>query len=158
MLKVTVTYTLDSSVRQDDVRIRVHPAFHPSFHWAPHLTPTDNHVIDQHVFRNPAMIMQSGDTVLVMALSPENLFRSDNYHMYADMDAKDSEMSVGISRTEVTDHVLYERKPGMIVPEGKLSFEFYLMENILLHTKQIVLIQNTRHIRLVNKIYLFVLN
>lgn len=125
-VKVSLSYDFPRAVRRDDIKIKIRPAFNPTFHWAPHLTPTDNHVIAQHVFRNPAMIMQGNDTTLTMIISPENKFNNDLFHYYADMDAQRQELILGISKTIVTDHVLYEKAPGMEIPAGILNFEFYL--------------------------------
>ena len=54
-LHIKYIFNLSEDVQQDDWQVNVIPAFQPSFHWAPHLTPTDKHIIDQHVFRSPAM-------------------------------------------------------------------------------------------------------
>jgi hypothetical protein len=58
--------TLPEEVRQDDWRLDIHPAFDPDFHWSPHLTPTDEHIIDQHSFRSPALITTSLDKLLIL--------------------------------------------------------------------------------------------
>lgn len=57
---VAVSWNLKDTVQQDDMQITVHPSFPAVFHWAPHLTPTDEHIIAQHVFRAPALIAASG--------------------------------------------------------------------------------------------------
>ena len=56
-LHIKYIFNLFEDVQQDDWQVNVILAFQPSFHWAPHLTPTDKHIIDQHVFRSPAMIV-----------------------------------------------------------------------------------------------------
>ena len=66
VVHVTVSWDLTDTVRQDDVQINITPAFNPVFHWAPHLTPTDSNIIAQHVFRTPAMIVQSQRQQLVV--------------------------------------------------------------------------------------------
>lgn len=60
------SYELDHGAFQDDWRIILKPDFIPTFHWAPHLTPTENHVIDQHVFRSPALIVSNPKRVLII--------------------------------------------------------------------------------------------
>lgn len=126
LTRFTVVYDLRLPTAQDDVRIVVKPSFVPTFHWAPHLTPTDNHVIDQHVFRNPALIMQGGMQTLTMLISTDNAFTEKPYRLYADMDAPRQEMTLGLSRTKITDHVLYEREAGAVIPAGKTRLVFYL--------------------------------
>jgi hypothetical protein len=49
MVHVQVSWNLPDSVRQDDLQINIIPDFKPVFSWAPHLTPTGNHIIAQHV-------------------------------------------------------------------------------------------------------------
>jgi len=44
-------YKVKSAVQVDDWHVSIKPAFDASFHWQPHLTPTDNHIVAQHVFR-----------------------------------------------------------------------------------------------------------
>ena len=56
-IRVLLTYQLRDTVKQDDWQLNLYPSFHPDFFWAPHLTPTDQHIIAQHVFRSPLLIM-----------------------------------------------------------------------------------------------------
>jgi len=58
-VKVSVSFELSDSIKQDDWQVSITPAFNPDFHWAPHLTPTNEHIIAQHVFRSPAVIVSS---------------------------------------------------------------------------------------------------
>src|SRR4051794_30793715 len=48
--KISLTFRLQEPVHQDDWQLHIEPDFAPSFHWAPHLTPADTHIIDQHSF------------------------------------------------------------------------------------------------------------
>src|SRR5690554_5526942 len=57
ILHFNITFSLSNDVRQEDWRVVITPGFEPSFHWAPHLTPTDHHIVEQHVFRSPALIV-----------------------------------------------------------------------------------------------------
>ena len=65
-LYINLSFSLKNSVQQGDWRIAVKPDFLPSFHWAPHLTPTDRNVIDQHVFRSPALIVADDHQTLIL--------------------------------------------------------------------------------------------
>ena len=74
-IHVKIFFKLPNEVQQDDWQVNITPAFRPSFHWAPHLTPTDNHIIDQHIFRSPAMIVS--DERHVLTVIPDlNKFRN----------------------------------------------------------------------------------
>lgn len=53
LVRISVTWMLKDSLKQDDWQVNFYPDFVPDFHWAPHLTPTDDHIIAQHVFRAP---------------------------------------------------------------------------------------------------------
>src|SRR5688500_7002637 len=68
LVRVGIKYQLNDSIHQDDWKVTIRPAFKPTSHWAPHLTPTDEHIITQHVFRSPAMIVS--DSALQLVLIP----------------------------------------------------------------------------------------
>ena len=63
---VVFSFKLDEPVVQNDWRAIITPDFQPDFHWAPHLTPSDKHVIDQHVFRSPALIVSNSNKALIL--------------------------------------------------------------------------------------------
>ncbi len=126
-LHVQVTFTLDQLLRQNDWRLTLKPAFTPSFHWSPHLTPTDNHVIDQHVFRSPTLVV--ADKGQVLALIPDlNIMQKDTpVRWYLDLNAESNILTLGMSESHVTDHVLFERVEGAEYPVGKVEIGFYLI-------------------------------
>src|SRR5690349_1365300 len=45
LYKVSLQWDIADSVKQDDWQVNIVPAFTPAFHWAPHLTPTEDHII-----------------------------------------------------------------------------------------------------------------
>ena len=57
LVRVRLTFDLNKTTCQDDWQVRITPAFAPTFNWSPHLTPNDKNIIDQHVFRSPALIV-----------------------------------------------------------------------------------------------------
>ncbi|MGG6313919.1 hypothetical protein [Paenibacillus macerans] len=125
--KFSLRFRLDQAVRQDDWQISVKPAFLPGFHWAPHLTPTDRHIIDQHSFRSPALIAANGERMI--ALIPDlNVMRAGTpVRWYMDQDASRNVMTLGMSQSRVREHVLYERAPGATYAPGEVTVGFYLM-------------------------------
>ncbi|MCH5716320.1 hypothetical protein [Niabella hibiscisoli] len=66
LVYVSAVWHLVKPVAQDSVSIRISPAFIPGFHWAPHLTPNNNSIIAQHVFRAPAMLASNTNRLLVI--------------------------------------------------------------------------------------------
>lgn len=126
LTRVTVTYTLDREVQQDDCAVRLTPAFQPTFHWANHLTPDDRYVIDRHVFRTPALIVQDARNTLMLIPDTENPYMDPGFHIYMDMDAVANRLKIGMSRTNVREHVLYRKEAGAVFPKGTLTLSFYV--------------------------------
>src|SRR5690606_5996332 len=87
LIKVTITTVLTDSVRLDDWQVNLVPAFTPNFHWAPHLTPTDDHIIAQHVFRAPALIMSNADKQVTIIPDLDILKQGSPVDWYMDLNA-----------------------------------------------------------------------
>ena len=130
--KVTVRFSLDEDVRQDNWRMELRPAFVPAFRWAPHLAPTAGHVIDQHVFRAPALIVHDGRRKLVLVPDLDALAAAgdgagdDAPRWYLDLDACGNALAAGMCATSVKEHVLFVREPGALFAKGRIEFGFYL--------------------------------
>ncbi|MEE6188082.1 hypothetical protein [Niabella digestorum] len=121
-----VRWNLSASVQQNAVEVTVIPAFQPNFHWAPHLTPTDNHIIPQHVFRAPALIV--ADNSYTFSLIPDlDLIKKNSLPWMMDLNARDNRLMLGLGKSKITDHVLYEREIGMTIPSGEMVIGFYLL-------------------------------
>lgn len=126
-IHVTVSWDLKDSVHQDDMQVTVIPDFRPVFNWASHLTPTNEHIIAQHVFRAPAMIVASADKQLTLVPDLDILKNKPAGEWYMDMDAEQNRLTLGMSLSQVREHVLYTRRPGAVYPPGKLTFGFYIL-------------------------------
>ncbi|QJD86929.1 hypothetical protein [Cohnella herbarum] len=134
MAKVRIRFTLKEDVRQDDWRVEIRPAISPTYHWSPHLTPTSEHVVDQHSFRAPALIVHDGERMLSVvpdldlleAGSADTSFENRTPRWYMDMDAFNNSLILGMCGTSVREHVLFVREPGAIFPRGEIEFGFYL--------------------------------
>ncbi len=122
-----IDFELAEPLLQDDWRLQIEPAFAPSFHWAPHLTPTSDHIIDQHSFRSPALIFASSEKVLRLIPDLDVLLEEPPVRWYLDLDAEADQMTLGMSDYDVREHVLYVRKPGARYPAGQLRVGFFLM-------------------------------
>jgi len=135
MARIAIVHRLDAELRQDDWRVAIRPAFEPGFHWAPHLAPTDEHVIDQHAFRSPALIVRDGRRLLTVVPDPDAMLAmprqsasgaADAPRWYMDLDAPRNELTLGLSATSVREHVLFVREKGTVFPKGRLEFGFYV--------------------------------
>jgi rhamnogalacturonyl hydrolase YesR len=125
-IRYEFAYTIESPIAQDDWHISIHPSFDATFHWQPHLTPTDNHIIAQHVFRAPAIIV--ADSSRQLAVLPDlSLLNNSDVKWYMDLDARTNEIKLGVSKSKVTSHVLFEREPGLTIPQGEFKFAFYVI-------------------------------
>lgn len=134
---VTFSYILDSSTVQDDWKAILKPNFQPDFHWAPHLTPSDKHVIDQHVFRSPALIVSNSEKVLILIpdldilsefykkLEPLDIDKKSRW--YLDLNAPNNHLIIGMCHNRVKEHVLFIKRNGAKYPSGEIQIGFYLM-------------------------------
>lgn len=128
IVKVHIRFDLKDTVKQDDWQVQIKPAFKPEFNWAPHLTPTVNNIIDQHVFRSPALIATDQQRGIVIIPDLDILSRSGKNRWYMDMDAENNILSLGMSVSKVSDHVLYERQPGAVYEGGIVEYGFYIIK------------------------------
>ena len=130
-LRLTLEVDLDRPVQQDDWRLSLTLAFDASFHWAPHLTPTDRHVIDQHSFRSPALIASGRDRALVLLPDLNLLAGGSPVPWYLDLDAPRRLFVLGRGDRRIEEHVLYTRNPGSRYPAGivRLGCHLLLLES-----------------------------
>lgn len=122
--RVRIAWNLNESVQQDEVAVPFDLAFKPDFWWAPHLAPEDGNCIAQHVFRSPALIASQGAATLVIVPDLELCGAIESAPWFMDVDAPKARLTLGMSLTELTTHVLYKKKAGMTLPSGKLEFGF----------------------------------
>lgn len=125
MFYVAVTWALKSPVPQDDLQVRIIPAFSPSFNWAPHLTPDDHYAIAQHVFRAPALIVAGNKKTLSIIPDLDILQAGTPVPWYMDMDAARNYLVMGVGKTVIKEHVLFVKEQGAVLPAGKITIGFY---------------------------------
>lgn len=125
--KVTISLDIIDTTRLDDWQVNITPSFVPTFHWAPHLTPTAEYIMPQHVFRAPTLIMANKEKQLTLIPDVELLDKKTPVDWYMDLDASTNKLVLGMSLSTVKEHVLYTRKVGAIYPPGKINFGFYIM-------------------------------
>ncbi len=128
-LHVKITFSLSEAVQQDDWQLNIKPGFLPTFHWSPHLTPDKDHIIDQHVFRSPTLIVSDNNQVLMLIPDLDIMQQGTPVHWYMDLDAPANNLTIGMSNSKITTHVLFERDTGAEYPEGEVEFGFYLMHH-----------------------------
>ncbi len=127
LFKFHLEFSLDRELKQDDWQINIRPSFNPVFHWAPHLTPTENHIIDQHSFHSPALIGCDDNRMLAVIPDLDIMLSGTPVRWYMDMDAQNNEFILGMSEYQVNEHVLYNRRAGAVYPSGKVEMGFYIM-------------------------------
>jgi hypothetical protein len=126
LFHVRLTFDLKSPAAQDDWKAVVRPAFAPDFYWAPHLTPTERNIIDQHAFRSPALIAASKDQVLALVPDLDVILRGTAVRWYMDLDAPANSLTVGMSASKVEPGLFFVRAPGAVHPAGRNEVGFYL--------------------------------
>lgn len=123
---LTLTAELDREIPVGDWQVRIRPEFAPEFVYTPHLTPEADNVIDMHVFRTPAMMMgQKGRVLCVLPLTDGVQNTANRYYM--DLDAPGRVMTLGVTTTEVSEHVLYRRTGKAVLPKGNFTFAFRVL-------------------------------
>jgi len=124
--RVHMTWRLDEPVQQDELAIRFEVEFDPDFWWATHLAPEDGYCIAQHVFRSPAIIAAKGRDVLVMAPDLDICGAVEANPWFMDYDVPAKAFWLGMARTEIPEHVLYRKAPGMTFAAGQVTLGFYI--------------------------------
>ena len=126
-VKVHLVFEIIDTLKQDDWQLNIIPGFQPDFHWSPHLTPTEDHIISDHVFRAPALIASGEGQQLTILPDLDLLQKGSPVNWYMDMDAINNTLTLGLSKYSVKEHVLFVRDSGAVYPPGKLEIGFYLM-------------------------------
>ncbi len=123
---VRMTWDVAEPVAQDELAIRFDLAIEPDFWWAPHLAPEEGNVIAQHVFRAPALIVQRGSLTLAIAPDLDAVGRRDGNPWFLDYDATQRKMWLGMTLTDVPEHVLFKKSPGMTFAPGPVELSFFV--------------------------------
>lgn len=126
LVHVNFKFELKEAVKQDDWKVEVKPSFTPNVHWASHLTPTDSHIVAQHVFRSPVMIMADSKKQVTIVPDLELIKKNPAVKWYMDMNAQTNTFTLGVSKSLVKEHVLYTRDTGQVIPAGNFEFGFYI--------------------------------
>lgn len=123
---VRLRWQVATQTQLDELAVRFDLGFEPDFWWAPHLAPEDGYVIAQHVFRSPALMVQRGS--LTFALIPDLglVGRRPGNPWFLDYDARQRKLWLGMVKTEVPEHVMYRKSPGMQFEPGPVELGFFL--------------------------------
>lgn len=122
---VSVRWQMQIPVAQDDAAVTIIPAFKPTFNWAPLLTPDSNHIIAQHVFRSPALIVATDEKLLSVIPDLGLLQKGSAVPWYMDMDAQNNRLMLGMAGAVVKEHVLYTKTTGAVFPQGTHAIGFF---------------------------------
>lgn len=126
IFKLETTLTLEEDTDTRGWAINIFPAFTGNFHWTPHLTPGDDYIIADHVFRAPALISSANDKILTL-IPDLGLRAKSEYRWYMDLDVPENKMVIGISNYVVKEHVLFNKADNTTLKAGKIELSFYLM-------------------------------
>jgi hypothetical protein len=124
--RVRVVWDLPAAVAQDELAVRFDLGFEPDFWWAPHLAPEDGYVIAQHVFRSPALIAGRGPLRVVVVPDLDLVGAKPEPPWFLDDDARNGTMWLGFVRTEIPEHVLFKKAPGLTFAPGRLELGFFV--------------------------------
>ncbi len=121
--RISLSYTADN-IAQDDTYAEITPNFKPSFFWLPHLTPNENNIADRHIFRTPALIVM-GEGKSLIVIPDVRLAEKSEVSWYLDLDAPNNKLFVGMSKSRVSAHVLFEKAEGATY-NGDVTLAFYV--------------------------------
>jgi len=124
--RVGLTWDVPAEVAQDELSVRFDLEFEPDFWWAPHLAPEEGYVVGQHVFRAPALIAGRGPRTFVIVPDLDIVGASPGNPWFLDYDAVSRRMWLGLARTEIPEHVLFRKAPGMTFAPGRVELGFFI--------------------------------
>lgn len=126
LFHIRLSYDLDTEVVQDDWQFLIVPSFDPDFHWAPHLTPREGLVMDQHCFRSPALITKSDNRLAAVVPDLDLMLEGTPVRWYMDLDAPENRMILGMGDSEVVEGQFYSKSAGARYPAAPVEFGFYI--------------------------------
>jgi hypothetical protein len=124
--RVRLTWDVPRAVSQDELSVRFDLEFEPDFWWAPHLAPGEGYVVAQHVFRSPALIAARGPLTLSLVPDLDIAGSSPALPWFLDYDAVNRSMWLGLSKTEIPEHVLFKKAPGLRFSPGRVELGFFV--------------------------------
>lgn len=126
MYHVKFKYNLNKIGEQDDCQICIQAPKNPIFTWSPHLTPEEGYIVQQHVFRTPALIFKYENQTWILIPDHKTL-EKQSVPSYLDINSEEGKMMLGLSNSKVVDHVLYKKKRGTVWGKGNTEIAFYIM-------------------------------
>ncbi len=124
--RVRLSWDVSRAVAQDELSVRFDVGFDPDFWWAPHLAPEQGYVVAQHVFRSPAVIVARGPLTLAVVPDLDIAGKNSANPWFLDYDAVNRKMWLGLVKTEIPEHVLFRKAPGMTFAPGRVELGFYI--------------------------------
>jgi hypothetical protein len=124
--RIRMFWKVPRETRLDELAVRFDVLRSPDFWWAPHLAPAEGYVVGQHVFRAPALIVRAGSLILAVIPDLDLVGRLRGAPWFLDYDAALDRIWLGLSRTDIPEHVLFKKAPGMTIPPGDLEVGFFV--------------------------------
>ncbi len=123
-LHVTIRWRLLRQITLDDLPVVFRLGLQPDFRWLPHLTPVPGSVISQQMFRSPAALFAEEDRCLALVPDLDRVGQAPGGTWYMDHDAPAGTLTLGMAKTSVAAHVLYQRNPGMLIGPFNVELAF----------------------------------
>jgi len=124
--QVRMKWDVPGAIAQDELAIQFDLAIEPDFWWAPHLAPEEGYVIGQHVFRSPAMIVQRQSLTFAVLPDLDIVGQRSQNPWFMDFDAVQNKLCLGMTKTEIPQHVLFRKVPGMTFTPGTIELSFFV--------------------------------
>lgn len=124
--RTRLVWSVPESLAQDELSIAFQLDIVPDFWWAPHLAPNEGDCIAQHVFRSPALIAARGAEILAIVPDLDICGRSPGNPWFMDVNAPARTLWLGMSLTEIPEHVRYRKIPGMTFTPGRVELGFFI--------------------------------
>ena len=124
--QVSLTWQVPRLIPQDELSVEFDLDIEPDLWWAPHLTPEEGYVIAQHLFRSPALIVQDGSVILSIVPDLDGVGQLPGNPWFMDLDASNKKLWLGFSKTDIPEHVLFTKAPGMRFEPGEVRLSFFI--------------------------------
>jgi hypothetical protein len=129
-LRVRFTWQLDAPLQQDELAAALRLRVEPNFWWAHHLAPNPGDCMAQHAFRSPALIVstqtESATHHFILVPDLDICGQESEHPWFLDIDAPARTLYIGLSQTDVPEHVRFRKIPGMSFAPGRVELGFFV--------------------------------
>ncbi|MFX0043557.1 MAG: hypothetical protein ACFE8L_11660 [Candidatus Hodarchaeota archaeon] len=137
---IHIRYKMSNKKRQSISKILVNYAIllenNPDFTWTPHLSPGENYVIGDHVYRSPVIIYKKEKYAFAFIPDLKTLGRNRPFQTFIDFNLKSRDfeeiprLSYGFGNYKPVEHTLFKHDPYIewnIEENTDLTFRYFLI-------------------------------